>query len=157
MCQRDAGGNLAMSDVRSLQAESRGEAWAIFLAAMLAYVAWRWSFFIVWDDTASASFNKYSNNGHFALGRFGQIVRDAFGSIQGDGYRPLSAIVRAMGNAYVYSIGVSTQLFIAINGIFCGLSVVLLYFFSGHFLRSRAARILVIFLFFDSLLIVVVA
>ena len=108
---------------------------------MLGFIAWRWSFFLVWDDTGSASFNIYSNNGHFTLDHVSTIFRDAYGSIGGDGYRPLSAIIRGLGNAYVYSVGIDTQFFIIINGILCGLTVLVFYCFTEYFLHTLAARV----------------
>ncbi|OGX03230.1 MAG: hypothetical protein A3G87_05340 [Omnitrophica bacterium RIFCSPLOWO2_12_FULL_50_11] len=124
--------------------------WIIFLVAMLGFVAWRWSFFIVWDDTSTASFNIYSNNGHFSLDHVWVIIRESFGYIQGDGYRPLSAIIRGLGSAYVYSVGINTQLFIIVNAILCGLTALAFYSFTKFFLNSRAARIFAMFLFFAS-------
>jgi hypothetical protein len=35
---------------------------------------WRWSNFIVWDDTSSASYNMFSNDGHYSLDRIWAIV-----------------------------------------------------------------------------------
>lgn len=122
----------------------------IFLAAMLGFVAWRWSFFIVWDDTSSASFNIYANNGHFSLDHPWTIVREGFGYIGGAGYRPLSAIIRGLGSAYVYSVGINPQLFIIINGIVYGLTALAFYYLTGFFLRTWATRLFAMFLFFAS-------
>jgi hypothetical protein len=132
------------------QTQWHWNALTIFLAATLGYMAWRWSSFIVWDDTSTASFNKYSNNGHFSLDHIGTIVREAFGYIQGDGYRPLSAIIRGLGSAYVYSVGVDTQFFIIVNAVLCGMTAVAFYGVSGFFLRTLEARIFAMFLFFAS-------
>lgn len=132
------------------EAQRYWNALIIFMAAMLGFVAWRWSFFIVWDDTSSAAFNIYSNNGHFSLDRIGTIVREAFGYIQGAGYRPLSAIIRGLGSAYVYSVGVNAQLFIILNAVLCGLTAAAFYGVSGFFLRTPEARIFALFLFFAS-------
>jgi len=123
---------------------------SIFFAATLGFIVWRWSFFIVWDDTSSASFNKYTNNGHFSLDHIWPIVRDSFIYIQGDGYRPLSAIIRGLGSAYVYSVGINTQFFIIVNAIVCGLTVLAFYKLTKFFLNSRAARVFALFLFFVS-------
>lgn len=122
----------------------------VFLVVTLGFIVWRWSFFIVWDDTSMASFNKYSNNGHFSLDHIWAIVRDSFIYIQNAGYRPLSAIIRGLGSAYVHSAGINTQLFIIINAIVCGLTALAFYKFTNLFLNFRAARVFAMFLFFAS-------
>lgn len=122
----------------------------IFLVATLGFIVWRWSFFIVWDDTSSASFNKYSNNGHFSLDHVWAIVRESFVYIGGGGYRPISAIIRGLGSAYVYSVDINTQLFIIVNAIVFGFAALAFYSFTKFFLGSRAARIFAMFLFFAS-------
>ena len=123
---------------------------AIFLGSMLFYIFWRWSLFIVWDDTSSASSNKFVTVGHNSLSDLGAIFKEAFSSIRSDGYRPIHHIFRSLGNAYVFSIGVNTQLFIVLNGIMFGLAVLIYYHVSGFFIRAKAARAFTIFLFFAS-------
>jgi hypothetical protein len=122
----------------------------IMLAVPLGYISWRWSNFIVWDDTSSASYNMFSNNGHYSLDRIWAIVVEVFTNIQGDGYRPISGLVRGLGCAYVFSAGVNMQLFILINGLLCGLTVLLYLDFAGFFLRTKAGPFFAGFLFFGS-------
>ena len=120
----------------------------IMLAVSLGYIAWRWSNFIVWDDTSSASYNMFSNNGHYSLDRIWPIVVEVFTNIQGDGYRPISGFIRGFGCAYVFSIGFSLQPFIIINGLLCGLTALVYLDFAGFFLRAQSARIFAAFLIF---------
>jgi hypothetical protein len=122
----------------------------MFIASSLCYVIWRWSLFIVWDDTSSASFNIYTNNGYFSYDNFYQILIDSLSNIQGDGYRPISGIIRAFGSAYVLNNGVNPQFFILLNGLLFGLSVVIFYQFTGFFLKTEIARYLSMFIFFAS-------
>jgi hypothetical protein len=123
---------------------------SLFFIAILAYVAWRWSAFLVWDDTSSASFNLYANNGYFSLERIRDIFVISFANIQGDGYRPISAIIRGIGNAYVYSNGIDTHLLIVINGILFGITVVAMLMFSHFYLKTSFGKALALFLFLAS-------
>jgi hypothetical protein len=122
----------------------------IMLAVPLGYISWRWSNFIVWDDTSSASYNMFSNDGHYSLDRIWAIVVEVFTNIQGDGYRPISGLIRGFGCAYVFSAGLNMQLFILINGLLCGLTVLLYLDFAGFFLRTKAGPFFAGFLFFGS-------
>lgn len=133
-------------------AEKRHHYEAIFipLTVTLGYIAWRWSDFIVWDDTSSASYNMFSNNGHYSLDRIWPIVVEVFTNIQGDGYRPISALIRGLGSAYVLSAGFSPQPLIVINGLLGGLTALLYLDFAGFFLNTRVAPIFAAFLFFGS-------
>jgi hypothetical protein len=121
---------------------------AIFLGGMLFYIIWRWSLFIVWDDTSSVSSNMYGNQR--SLDHLAIIFRESFSYIRGDGYRPFHHIFRSIGNAYVYSRGVNTPLFISLNGFLAGLAALVYYQLTGFFLSTKAARIFALFLFFSS-------
>lgn len=123
-----------------------------FLLATLAYIAWRWSPFIVWDDTASGSFNKYVTH-NFTLEPariWSHIIERAFLNTGAVSYRPISSIIQGLGNAYLYSVTTNPSLFIIINGIICGFTALLFMYVSGFFVRSRAARLFATFLFFAS-------
>ncbi len=121
-----------------------------FVGSSIAYILWRWSDFLVWDDTSSAGFNAYSNGGHFALDRAAVIIVEAFGYLQSDGYRPLSAILRGFGSAYVLANGPHPGIFIIANGLMCGLVLVLLLRFANKFLARPASRYFASFLFLAS-------
>jgi hypothetical protein len=122
----------------------------IMVAVTLGYITWRWSNFIVWDDTSSASYNMFSNSGHYSWDRIWPILVEMFANIQGDGYRPISGFIRGLGNAYVFSLGVNAQSFIIINGLLCGVTVLLYLDFARFFLNTRVALIFAAFLFFGS-------
>jgi len=123
---------------------------AVFLGSAIAYVLWRWSEFLVWDDTSSAGFNVYSNNGHFALDRMTVIFGEAFSYIQADGYRPISAIIRGVGAAYVLQHGPRPEIFIFANGIVCGLTAALFLKFAHLFLLHAGTRYFATFLLMAS-------
>jgi hypothetical protein len=122
----------------------------VFLGSSIGFILWRWSSFIVWDDTSSAGFNAYSNGGHFALSRAAVIIEEAFGYVQSDGYRPISAIVRGFGSAYVLAYGPHPGIFIIANSLICGLVLVLLLRFGREFLAWPISRYLASFLFLAS-------
>src|ERR1044071_7634414 len=92
----------------------RCEPLLVFSIATAAYVVWRWSPYFVWDDTSSASYNMFSNAGHYSLDRIWAIVVEVFPNIQGDGYRPISAFIRGFGNGYVFSLGIHPVPFILV-------------------------------------------
>jgi hypothetical protein len=122
----------------------------IFLICFFAFLVWRWSFFFVWDDTGSASFNLYSNIGHYSLSHLATVFNDAFARIQGDGYRPLSAIERDLGDAYIYSSGLQVRPFLVINAAVFALAVLLFLTFARRYLEGVWWQSFAALLFFAS-------
>ncbi|MPZ78650.1 MAG: hypothetical protein GEU77_19285 [Deltaproteobacteria bacterium] len=140
---------LALPELHFNRPQSREWTYA-FLGSAIVYILWRWSDFLVWDDTSSAGFNAYSNGGHFALSRVTVIVKEAFAYVQSDGYRPISAIIRGIGAAYVLAYGPNPAIFIVANGLMCGLVLVLLLRFAREFLAQTASSYFASFLFLAS-------
>lgn len=121
-----------------------------FIIFLTIYILWRWSSFIVWDDTSSASFNKYVNTAHFSFDKASRIVYEAFAYIQGDGYRPISAIIRGFGNAYFLSDIAAPYSLIVLNGFLFSISVILFLKLSESFLNTYKGQAAAAFLFFSS-------
>ena len=121
-----------------------------FVVSSLAYIVWRWSDFLVWDDTSSAGFYIHSNAGRYAPDWTPGTVFEAFAYLQMDGYRPISAMLRGLGSAYVLANGPHPGIFILANGLVCGLVVILLLRFGREFLDCPASPYLATFLFMIS-------
>jgi hypothetical protein len=122
----------------------------IFLLSFLGFIAWRWSFFFVWDDTSSASYNIYSNSGHLSLNHIFTVLYEPFAYVAGDGYRPISAIIRYLGAAYIYTLGVDVKPFIVVNAALFGISLLLFLSFAGKFVQRESWRWFAALLFFAS-------
>jgi len=121
----------------------------LFLLVSIGFVLWRGSSFIVWDDTSSASFNKYSNGLHYSWSApsfFHSLLRDAFGNLGGDGYRPLSKIMRGIGSAWFSRDRLEPLPFVAVTGLLLGFWAVGLWTFSRRFTQSHVGADLVVFL-----------
>jgi hypothetical protein len=122
---------------------------AIFALVAAGYVVWRGHDYIVWDDTGSASFNRYSNNFHYLWSnpKLGSsLISENFGHVQGDGYRPLSAILRGYGAAWFSRETIEPLPFVVINGLVLGLYSVVLWLLARRFTRTDGGADLVVFL-----------
>jgi hypothetical protein len=122
---------------------------AIFLIISIGYVIWRGTSYIVWDDTGSASFNRYSNSFHFSWSNpkfASSLIREEFANLQGDGYRPLSAFIRGYGAAWFSRDRLEPLPFVMLNGLVLGLWAVVLWILARRFTRTDLGADLVVFL-----------
>src|SRR5438105_1570754 len=104
--------------------------WLWFLLTSVGFTCWRGSEFIVWDDTSSASFNRYANNSYFSWSNpdlFSFLLRDGFDHVAPDGYRPLSYALRGLGAAWFSRDQVVPYPFVVVTGILLGLWAVVLW------------------------------
>ncbi|MGA2916326.1 MAG: hypothetical protein ABSE89_09905 [Sedimentisphaerales bacterium] len=127
----------------------------LFLFFSVGYFLWRYIGFdfIVWDDTASASFNLFANNAYYSLDGGNILIRtlkDVFGNIQGDGYRPLCALIKIIGIAYYTNPAMTPVPFILINALINGLLAAVYFRFALHFVRTPLAALLAVILFLFS-------
>jgi len=121
----------------------------LFLVVSAGFVLWRGSDFIVWDDTSSASFNRYSIGLHFSWSKpnfLVSLIQEEFGHIGGDGYRPFSAIVRGLGAAWFGRDEFEPLPFVLMTGILLGFWAVALWLLARRFTRFDLGADLVVFL-----------
>jgi hypothetical protein len=121
----------------------------LFVLLSAGYVVWRGQNYIVWDDTSSASFNRYSNRLHYSWSSpkfFASLADETFGHLQGDGYRPLSAFLRGSGAAWFSRETIEPLPFVVANGLMLGLWSVVLWILARRFTKTDAAADLVVFL-----------
>jgi hypothetical protein len=122
---------------------------ALFVLVSAGYVVWRGHDYIVWDDTGSASFNRYSNNFHYSWSNSklaSSLISETFGHVQGDGYRPLSAILRGYGAAWFSRETIEPLPFVVVNGLVLGLYSIVLWLLARRFTRTDGGAGLVVFL-----------
>jgi hypothetical protein len=122
---------------------------ALFALVSAGYVVWRGHDYIVWDDTGSASFNRYSNNFHYSWSNpkfASSLISENFGHLQGDGFRPLSAILRGYGAAWFSRETIEPLPFVVVNGLVLGLYSVVLWLLARRFTRTDGGADLVVFL-----------
>ncbi|HEX4072728.1 MAG TPA: hypothetical protein VHX68_16215 [Planctomycetaceae bacterium] len=121
----------------------------LFLLVSAGYVVWRGQNYIVWDDTSSSSFNRYSNHLHYSWSKpkfLASLTDEMFGHLQGDGYRPLSALYRASGAAWFSRETIEPLPFVVTDGLVIGLWSVVLWILARRFTKTDAGANLVVFL-----------
>jgi hypothetical protein len=121
----------------------------LFVLVSAGYVLWRGHDYIVWDDTSSASFNRYSNGLHYSWSNANlasSLIRESFSRLQGDGYRPLSAFIRGCGAAWFSRDAIEPLPFVVANGLVLGLWSVVLWILARRFTDSDLGADLVVFL-----------
>src|ERR1700685_171040 len=126
---------------------------AIFLLTSAGYAFWRGHDYIVWDDTSSASFNRYSNGLYYSWSNpklASSLIYETFSHLQGDGYRPLSAFIRGYGAAWFSREKIEPLPFVVLNGVLIGLEAVLLWIFARRCTRTNLGADLVVFLYLAS-------
>jgi hypothetical protein len=130
-----------------------------FIAAILSltfalgYVAWRGVDYIVWDDTSSASFNRFVGTHPSAFKKPGWLsflIEDCFGAIAGDGYRPISKMIRVYGSSWVMHDDWDCVPFVLVNGLLLGCCVVAFVAVARRFCATRLGIVLAALLFFFS-------
>ena len=125
----------------------------VILIIAAFYLAWRPPHCIVWDDTSWASFNRYSNGGHYSFQNprfFPDLLGESFGQIQIDGYRPFNAIIRGTGAAWFADTNANPWPFFLLTGLLLGLLAVLAFWVARGFTQTSLAAALAVFLFLAS-------
>jgi len=139
--------------IQGFFARHQGIILLLFFAA--GYFIWRYiNFnFIVWDDTANASFNAFANNYHYLFSRpnfWITALRESFGYIQSDGYRPCARFIKIIGTAYFTDPAKSPLLFILISAVTSGLLAVVYFHFSLRFVKKHLTALFAVVLLFFS-------
>jgi len=123
----------------------------LFFFFSIGYFLWRYVGFnyLVWDDTSSVSYNIFVNNRYYSFSNkqfLFNAIKDTFGSLQGDGYRPFAALWKILGIAYFSTPANNLAPFIAINAFITGLLAVAYFHLAKHFLRTTLAAFFAVFL-----------
>lgn len=125
----------------------------IFILLVLGYLLWNYTDFLVWDDTAHASFNVYDNNHQYDIKQakfYKFLIDERFGKINSDGYRPISGLIRGFGTAYFANPNASLWPFLILNSVLFACLAFLYYYFTLQFSNNSKISILSVFLFLFS-------